>query len=701
MESYTLGKTGREIDQILEKAGGAATSSRDGYMTKEQVRALAGKAETSHTHAVLDVTGLSDALAGKAEANHTHQISGVTGLEAALGAKADIVPFGDIISTEITEREGTAPQTIKGNILLNPATGHLVMQNGTTSPVYYTGWNASADGSVPSSDDIKSDGWLFPAGGAFYAYNARSGKWVDVSKDPAWGNITGDIEDQEDLMGLLTFPVHAAPVTGTSSATATTVNGRTVYYCTQLTALVQGDLYENISNCDYCAVYTNNPFNPSSYGTPDEVFPIELPEGALGAMVTVYSNTPTAAFSIAKRTGTQTLAEKLEEKADTSALASYATTTALSNGLASKANSNHTHTIANITNLQSALDAKASTSAVASKLETSVFNSYRDGAKKLYSFTDGFSSLGFSRDCLPGSAPSAVASSGSDWAPLSWPSNTNGIDMVDKVIAFFPLDESASSSIGICEKPLQSGRAVRVLARDAGTGDGGRGYVSFHLTADIWNDFQNPGIVFQSEAGTGFCVLDADPARYAENLIDETMRKRDLQRGGCAWETHTSYGTTIEHEETICLARLREGFNGLFKVIAYAVTSNNLWVHEILLKVSHSYGISGMSLGRQVAVEKIEEKATHASQHSGDDLCFTQIGVKQTDGGLIVQVQNTDSAALQVNGYLISADGVGIERLSSPERGGEAFTSGDAYINCSPAQVAGFDDIGLEPAFDK
>lgn len=51
------------------------------------------------------------------------------------------------------------------------------------------------------------------------------------------------------------------------------------------------------------------------------------------------------------------LSTLLAEKADASALSAYATTTALNNGLAGKANASHTQAISTITNLQSTLDA--------------------------------------------------------------------------------------------------------------------------------------------------------------------------------------------------------------------------------------------------------------------------------------------------------------------------------------------------------
>ena len=51
--------------------------------------ALEGKADSEHTHAQSDVTGLDTALGGKANASHTHAQSDVTDLITTLGGKAD------------------------------------------------------------------------------------------------------------------------------------------------------------------------------------------------------------------------------------------------------------------------------------------------------------------------------------------------------------------------------------------------------------------------------------------------------------------------------------------------------------------------------------------------------------------------------------------------------------------------------------
>lgn len=51
--------------------------------------ALAGKANSSHTHPVSDINGLQAQIDGKAPTAHTHALADVTGLSAALSGKAD------------------------------------------------------------------------------------------------------------------------------------------------------------------------------------------------------------------------------------------------------------------------------------------------------------------------------------------------------------------------------------------------------------------------------------------------------------------------------------------------------------------------------------------------------------------------------------------------------------------------------------
>src|SRR5690606_30741859 len=74
-----------------------------------------GKAEGTHTHAMTQVTGLSDALDGKAAATHSHTIAQVTNLQTTLdaketpaGAQAKVDTHADDAVKHITAAERTA-----------------------------------------------------------------------------------------------------------------------------------------------------------------------------------------------------------------------------------------------------------------------------------------------------------------------------------------------------------------------------------------------------------------------------------------------------------------------------------------------------------------------------------------------------------------------------------------------------------------
>ena len=59
----------------------------DGVTSAIQTQ-IDGKAATSHSHAISDVTSLQTSLDGKAATSHTHAISDTTGLQTALDGKA-------------------------------------------------------------------------------------------------------------------------------------------------------------------------------------------------------------------------------------------------------------------------------------------------------------------------------------------------------------------------------------------------------------------------------------------------------------------------------------------------------------------------------------------------------------------------------------------------------------------------------------
>jgi hypothetical protein len=74
---------------------------------KAVATALSGKAASSHSHSIANVSGLQSALDGKAGTSHSHEISDVSGLQTALDGKQGTLTAG----TNISISNGTISNT--------------------------------------------------------------------------------------------------------------------------------------------------------------------------------------------------------------------------------------------------------------------------------------------------------------------------------------------------------------------------------------------------------------------------------------------------------------------------------------------------------------------------------------------------------------------------------------------------------------
>ncbi len=70
--------------------GTAVTASRSDHRHPLPSAAAIGAAPLAHTHAISEITNLTQLLDQKANTNHTHGIAGITGLDIALGQKAPL-----------------------------------------------------------------------------------------------------------------------------------------------------------------------------------------------------------------------------------------------------------------------------------------------------------------------------------------------------------------------------------------------------------------------------------------------------------------------------------------------------------------------------------------------------------------------------------------------------------------------------------
>ena len=87
----------------------------DRYYTESEVdTALNGKASSTHTHTISDVTNLQTTLDGKASSSHSHSISDVTNLQTNLNGK---INTSDIANNLTTTTSGKVLDARQGKAL--------------------------------------------------------------------------------------------------------------------------------------------------------------------------------------------------------------------------------------------------------------------------------------------------------------------------------------------------------------------------------------------------------------------------------------------------------------------------------------------------------------------------------------------------------------------------------------------------------
>ena len=105
----------------------------DGVTSAIQTQ-LDGKAATSHSHTISDVTSLQTTLDGKAASVHTHAISDTTGLQTALDSKAASVHTHAI--SDVTSLQTSLDSKLTATVS-SPTSGQVISYNGS-------GWVNSA-----------------------------------------------------------------------------------------------------------------------------------------------------------------------------------------------------------------------------------------------------------------------------------------------------------------------------------------------------------------------------------------------------------------------------------------------------------------------------------------------------------------------------------------------------------------------------
>lgn len=310
--------------------------------------ALNGKASSTHTHIIADVTGLQTALDGKqaagsyAAASHTHIIADVTGLQTALDGKqaiftsqtantffaapngsAGVPTFRAIVAADIP--------TLNQNTTGSAATLTTGRTIGMTGDVSWTSASFNGSGDVTGTSTI----------GTGVVTNA---KLANMATATFKGRTTAGTGAPEDLTATQATALLDAATTSLkglmSSADKTKLDG-------VATGATANDTDANLKNrANHTGTQTASTISDFSEAVDDRV-------GALlvaGTNITLNYNDAANTLTINSSGG--------GSAAWGSITGTLSSQTDLQSALDGKAASSHTHTIADVTGLQSALDGK-------------------------------------------------------------------------------------------------------------------------------------------------------------------------------------------------------------------------------------------------------------------------------------------------------------------------------------------------------
>ena len=171
-----------EIGETQTTITGALTTSGDITANGVNINTtLAGKANSSHTHAISDVTNLQTSLDGKANASHTHTTNDITNLKTVI--RDFIYPVGSYF---ITEKQGFDPNTHFGGTWVrvnerflwcssnDTGAGGLGAEAGTATHTHTTDASTSGGTSITTGQMPK---FGFHVNDAFFGGNADVSTW--------------------------------------------------------------------------------------------------------------------------------------------------------------------------------------------------------------------------------------------------------------------------------------------------------------------------------------------------------------------------------------------------------------------------------------------------------------------------------------------------------------------------------------------
>lgn len=191
---YTQGQVDTALGGKANTSHTHAISDTTGLQTALDGKQAAGSyAAASHSHVIADVTGLQTAIDGKAAADHSHDIDDVTGLQTALDAKASTTSLSTLINEDpgagvgiIESGAGVAPYVLKnikdGNgttVTNNTGSLQIDIGNGAISnAMLANGAVANLSGTNTGDQDLSS----YATGAAVAAaYLSKSNNLSDIA----------------------------------------------------------------------------------------------------------------------------------------------------------------------------------------------------------------------------------------------------------------------------------------------------------------------------------------------------------------------------------------------------------------------------------------------------------------------------------------------------------------------------------------
>lgn len=323
--------------------------SISGLATETYVdEAVSAKANSSHTHTIANVNGLQNALDGKSDSTHNHN-SSYDVLGAANTALTSAKEYtDDAIADEVIARD-SAIATAKSSAISTAASDATTKANNALASAktyadsaVTTAKNDLLNGAGTAYDTLKELGDLIDDNvDAIEALETVAAGKANASHTHTIANIT-NLQTTLDSKAS-TSHTHTASEVGAAASSHT-----------------HGDIYYTETEIDSLLTGKANSSHTHTIGNVSGLQTALDGKAATSHGTHVSFSTTAPVMDGSANVGTATTVARSDHKHPTdTSRAAKTELDALTTTVSGKANASHTHTIANVTNLQSSLDGKA------------------------------------------------------------------------------------------------------------------------------------------------------------------------------------------------------------------------------------------------------------------------------------------------------------------------------------------------------